>query len=62
MDYDIESADYGLIGTAKGSDLMSAGIELRASSISRSHVLLLRKHTDDVQGSPFRLPRSLAKR
>lgn len=58
MDYDIESADYGVIGTAKGADLMTAGIELRASSISRSHVLLLRKHSEDGQGSAFGVLRS----
>jgi len=57
MDYDIESADYGVIGSAKGSELMSAGIELRASSISRGHVLLLRKHDSDVQRLRFNIQR-----
>ncbi len=40
--YDVESADYGLLGSVRGSELMADGIEIQASSISRAHVLVLR--------------------
>ena len=44
--YDVESADYGVLGTVTGDDLMTRGIEVQASSISHGHVLLLRIHVD----------------
>jgi alpha-galactosidase len=44
--YDVESADFGLLGTVSGEDLMTMGIEVRASGISHSHVLILRLHVD----------------
>jgi alpha-galactosidase len=40
--YDVESADYGMIGSARGSELMGQGIEVLASAVSRGHVLILR--------------------
>ena len=40
--YTVESADYGRLGEVRGSDLMSQGVELQPSSLSRSHVLILR--------------------
>jgi hypothetical protein len=39
--YSVESADYGDLGTAMGIDLMTSGIEIQSSSISRGHVLIL---------------------
>lgn len=44
--YAVESADYGDLGTAMGIDLMSSGIEIQSSSISRGHVLILHALTD----------------
>ena len=40
--YDVESADYGMLGSVRGSELMADGIEIQTSSISRAHVLILR--------------------
>jgi alpha-galactosidase len=44
--YDVESADYGLLGSVSGADLMAQGIEVDASSLSHGHVILLRVHAD----------------
>jgi alpha-galactosidase len=40
--YDVESADYGILGSATGAELMAKGLEVLASGISRGHVLMLR--------------------
>jgi alpha-galactosidase len=40
--YDVESADVGPLGTVSGADLMDQGIELSASGLTHSHVLILR--------------------
>ncbi len=40
--YAVESADFGPLGEASGTDLMAFGLEVRASSLSRAHVLILR--------------------
>jgi alpha-galactosidase len=40
--YDVESADYGNLGSSSGAALMAQGIEVLASGISRGHVLILR--------------------
>ena len=40
--YDVESADYGDLGSATGVELMERGIELTRSGIARGHVLILR--------------------
>jgi alpha-galactosidase len=39
--YDVESADYGALGSATGSDLMSSGISVSKSPLTRSHILVL---------------------
>lgn len=41
-EYDVESPDAGPLGVHAGLDLMTAGIELRASGRSRAHILVLR--------------------
>jgi len=48
--YDVESADYGLLGTVSGADLATQGVEVPASSISRGHVLIFRVHVGDGGG------------
>jgi alpha-galactosidase len=40
--YDLESAEYGDLGSATGVELMARGIELTRSGTSRGHVLILR--------------------
>jgi len=40
--YDVESADYGVLGSSSGPELMAQGIEVLTSSISRGHVMILR--------------------
>lgn len=42
LEYDVESPDAGPLGVHAGLDLMTAGIELRASGRSRAHILVLR--------------------
>jgi alpha-galactosidase len=39
--YWVESADFGDLGTVRGSELMQRGIEVQASSVSRGHVLIV---------------------
>ena len=39
-DYDVESADFGMLGTMSGHDLMDRGIELQSGSPTHSHVLI----------------------
>jgi hypothetical protein len=41
MDYRVESADYGDLGTVHGADLMSDGIQINASDLTHSHVIIL---------------------
>jgi alpha-galactosidase len=41
-EYDMESADYGPIGSATGADLMLDGVEILASGISHAHVMFFR--------------------
>lgn len=40
--YDVESADYGMLGSSTGAALMAQGIELLASGTLRGRVLILR--------------------
>jgi hypothetical protein len=40
--YEVESADLGILGSSSGRDLMTRGVELQASTISKSHVLVMR--------------------
>jgi alpha-galactosidase len=46
QDYDVESADFGPLGTVRGDDLMSRGVQLDKTGISKSHVLIFRIHHD----------------
>ena len=46
MIYDVESADYGVIATASGSDLMQGGVEFQKSSLTRGHVVMLHGHIE----------------
>jgi predicted ribosome-associated RNA-binding protein Tma20 len=39
--YDVTSVDVGVIGTATGADLMADGIEVRQSSHSAAHILIV---------------------
>jgi len=39
--YEVESADNGVLGSATGADLMTAGVLLQ-SSLSRAHILIIR--------------------
>jgi alpha-galactosidase len=39
--YQVESADYGDLGTVSGADLMAQGVQIDASDVSHSHVLIL---------------------
>jgi alpha-galactosidase len=41
LDYQVESADYGDLGTMHGADLMSNGIQINASDLTHSHVIIL---------------------
>lgn len=41
IDYRVESADYGDLGTVHGSDLMSQGIQINQSDLTHSHVIIL---------------------
>jgi alpha-galactosidase len=49
--YDVESADFGRLGTVTGADLMRDGLELDASGLTQSHVLIFRIHKDESDGS-----------
>jgi alpha-galactosidase len=40
--YEVESANEGVLGTAAGADLMAGGVLLQSSTLSRSHILILR--------------------
>lgn len=44
--YEVESADYGVLGEVTGQELMQNGIELNASGVSRSHVLIFHARGD----------------
>jgi hypothetical protein len=39
-DYDVESADFGMLGTISGRELMDHGVELQAAGPTHSHVLI----------------------
>jgi len=53
--YQVESADYGDLGTVSGTDLMEKGIEITMSDLTHSHVLIFHAQP----GAP---PRLLKKR
>jgi alpha-galactosidase len=40
--YEVESADFGILGTVLGSSLAADGIQIDASGVSQSHVLIFR--------------------
>ena len=44
--YEVESADYGVLGEVSGAELMARGIEISASGVSRSHVLIFHARVD----------------
>jgi alpha-galactosidase len=46
--YEVESADFGVLGSAAGAALIKDGIQLEASGVTQSHVLILR-----VQDAPL---------
>jgi len=39
--YQVESADYGVLGTIAGADLMAQGIEIDQSDLTHSHIVIL---------------------
>ena len=41
--YEVESVDQGVLGTAKGSDLMTDGIDIVQSPHSAAHILIIRQ-------------------
>jgi alpha-galactosidase len=41
LDYQVESADYGDLGTMHGADLMTSGIQVNSSDLTHSHVIIL---------------------
>ena len=45
--YDVESADFGMLGTVGGAELMNHGIEESASGVTHSHVLIFHLHQGD---------------
>jgi alpha-galactosidase len=49
LTYDVESADYGMLGTVSGADLMQNGIQLTASGLTHSHVLIFHARQPDIQ-------------
>jgi len=46
LTYDVESADFGLLGTMNGAQIMGNGLEIVASDVSQSHVIRFRIHKD----------------
>jgi hypothetical protein len=40
--YEVESADFGILGTVLGSSLAADGIQIDSSGVSQSHVLIFR--------------------
>ncbi|HUL74723.1 MAG TPA: alpha-galactosidase [Vicinamibacterales bacterium] len=47
--YQVESADYGDLGSVRGADLMARGVEIQASDVSRSHVVILHAQPPSVE-------------
>jgi alpha-galactosidase len=45
-DYDVESADFGPLGTVRGGELMSRGVQVDKTDLTKSHVLILRIHRE----------------
>jgi hypothetical protein len=39
--YEVRSVDTGVLGTARGSDLMSVGIDVTQSPVSAAHILVI---------------------
>jgi alpha-galactosidase len=50
--YQVESADYGNLGTVGGADLMENGVELLPSGLTHSHVLIFRVQPGQTPARP----------